>query len=161
ERQEYAIDNYLISSEQICQRIVRNALRYITAQEANMLHIAIREMLINAVEHGNLNIGYEEKTQAMADNRYFEFLKQRQKDPACREKRVTIEYMINSSRMACKITDEGNGFDHERIIQDDGDRANADFLSHGRGISMTKEIFDEIRYNKKGNQVLLVKNFRK
>jgi anti-sigma regulatory factor (Ser/Thr protein kinase) len=32
-----------------------------------------------------------------------------------------------------------------------------DNLAHGRGIAMVRNIFDEVRYNFRGNQVLLVK----
>ena len=35
--------------------------------------------------------------------------------------------------------------------------ANERLLGHGRGISLAKNIFDEVRYNEKGNVVLLVK----
>ena len=35
--------------------------------------------------------------------------------------------------------------------------ANRHMLAHGRGISMAKNIFDSVRYNRKGNQVRLIK----
>jgi hypothetical protein len=32
-------------------------------------------------------------------------------------------------------------------------------LAHGRGLSMAKNTSDEIQFNKKGNQALLIKKF--
>jgi len=162
ERQIYSINNYLISSEQMTQRIVRNATKYLPSHETDMLRVAIREILINAIEHGNLNITYDEKTAAMAENRYLEFIKERQNKPAYRDKKVTVEYMINEEKLVCKITDEGQGFDYTAMLSDEGTQeANSEMLPHGRGITMTRQIFDEITYNRKGNQVLLVKRFKK
>jgi len=37
--------------------------------------------LINAVEHGNLQIGYELKTQLVAEGRWREEIERRQDDP--------------------------------------------------------------------------------
>jgi anti-sigma regulatory factor (Ser/Thr protein kinase) len=39
------------------------------------------------------------------------------------------------------------------------DAINDSMLSHGRGIAMARSVFDEIRYNTTGNQVLLIKRF--
>ena len=36
----------------------------------------------------------------------------------------------------------------------------AELASHGRGIKMTESAFDLVRYNTRGNQVVLVKYFR-
>ena len=57
-----------------------------------------------------------------------------------------------------KISDEGNGFDYKKIMAQIKNEVNQKMLSHGRGISMASSIFDEIQYNDKGNQVMLVKN---
>ena len=34
-------------------------------------------------------------------------------------------------------------------------------LGHGRGLIMTRDFFDKIEYNEKGNSVYLVKYFKK
>jgi len=71
---------------------------------------------------------------------------------------VHIEYAIDPEKIAYKITDEGPGFDYHAVLNTDPDAVNENMLSHGRGITMAREVFDSIEYNKKGNQVLLVKN---
>ncbi len=66
--------------------------------------------------------------------------------------------MITSGRAVYKVTDQGKGFNYKRFLagisSDSPDLA----LTHGRGIAMVKSIFDEVRYNTRGNQVLLVKH---
>ena len=47
------------------------------------------------------------------------------------------------------------------MLRDNADNANIHFLDHGRGIFMTKNTFDKIKYNNPGNKVLLIKFFKK
>ena len=55
----------------------------------------------------------------------------------------------------------GPGFDYKRIMDRVRNEVNQHELSHGRGIIMTQAVFDKVEYNKKGNQVLLIKEFNK
>lgn len=160
ERQKLKIGNYLTTAEEISHRITRNLNKYIDSKEANLLRIALREMIINAIEHGNLGITFEEKSKSMIEDNYFAFVAERQKNPEYSGRQVEIEYSINSKRAVYKITDEGEGFDYIKILNDNPENSNLSMLAHGRGISMAKNVFDEIKFNRKGNQVLLVKRFK-
>jgi anti-sigma regulatory factor (Ser/Thr protein kinase) len=124
------------------------------------MRIALREILINAIEHGNLGITFEEKTRAIIEDTYFKLIEQRRADPRYGSRKVKIEFIIDGDKAAYKITDQGDGFDvekhHQRVAQ-----ANEELLAHGRGILMTKNAFDKVTYNGKGNQVVLVKKFAK
>ena len=122
--------------------------------------MALREIIINAIEHGNLNISYEEKTRAIITDKYFEILAERQNDPKYKNRRVKILYKVDPEKVYFLITDMGEGFDYQKILMDSSKKANEESLQHGRGISMTKRIFDEIRFNPKGNRVILLKKFR-
>ncbi len=159
ERQNFAIGNYLITAEEISHRLVRNVVKYMDAQQVNMLRIGLREMIINAIEHGNLNITFDEKSiETMSDN-YMEFIAARQKDPKYQGLKVGIEFSLNPERVAYKITDMGRGFDHVRMMDAIKNRVNSEMLAHGRGITMALNVFDQVTYNRRGNQVLLVKRF--
>jgi two-component system, sensor histidine kinase LadS len=159
EKQCLTIENYFILAEDIAQRITRNLAKYIDLKKVYILHSGLREIIINAIEHGNLNISFEQKTRLMDNDNYFKFLSERQKDPEYRNRHVKIEYSIDSQKAVYQVTDEGNGFDHEKIIKEGLINANEEMLAHGRGISMAKNYFDELTYNGKGNQVVLVKYF--
>ncbi|MCE9500326.1 MAG: ATP-binding protein [Leptospira sp.] len=120
----------------------------------------MRKAKVCSRKFGNLGITFEEKTLAQEEGNYIEFLQERQKSAACRDKKVVIDYSLNSERVAFRITDEGNGFDHRRMMTKTPAEINALNLGHGRGIFMAKSIFDRIQYNSKGNQVVLLKYFK-
>lgn len=157
ERQHYSIKNYLIVSDEISRRMVRNLAGRLSPQQITMLRMGLREIIINSIEHGNLNITFDEKSRETMSENYLEFVARRQNDPRYRDRRVGIEYSINAERAIFKITDDGDGFDHGKMISEAAKIAGDGMLAHGRGIIMALSIFDEVRYNRKGNQVLLVK----
>ncbi len=159
ERQSYTIGNHLRTADDISHRLVRNVVKYFNPKEINLLRIGVREMIINAIEHGNLNISFDEKSNETMSGNYMEFLAARQQEPEHREKKVHIEFSLTPERVMYKITDMGEGFDHAVTIKKIQDKANSEMLAHGRGITMTMNLFDEVMYNKKGNQVLLIKKF--
>ncbi|MBP7585369.1 MAG: ATP-binding protein [Spirochaetes bacterium] len=160
ENQKYVIGNFITIAEEMSYRMTRNLSAFIDSRDAGLLRIALFEILINAIEHGNLAISFDEKTEAVQKGNYIEFLSKRQNDPNFAGKGVKIEYSVNAERVVYIVTDEGSGFDHYKAVEDDSSNANAQFLAHGRGITMTKNIFDRVKYNERGNQVMLIKYFR-
>jgi len=159
ETQVLEMGNYLSVAEEISNRLVRNVERYYDSRRITILRIALREMILNAIEHGNLDISYHIKTEALDSDRYFEFIAQRQNDPRFRDKKVVIEYALTPEKLVYIIRDDGNGFDHRNMITRAVSDANEKFLSHGRGIAMTMNAFDEVVYNDRGNEVTLIKYF--
>ncbi len=133
EKQHLAIGNYLITAEDISHRITRNLNKYMGTK---LLRIALREMIINTIEHENLGISFEEKIQAMIDDNYFEFIAERQQNPKLCNKRVKIEYSIDHEKAIYKIAEEGDGFNHKKYLDNDSNDANKEMLAHGRGVSM-------------------------
>ena len=110
------------------------------------------ELLINAIEHGNLGLGYERKT-ALIDNGTW---------------RAEIERMLESDKYANRyatatvahkedgvyviIEDQGEGFQWQRYMTIDPARAGD---NHGRGIAQANTMsFDKLKYNEKGNQAV-------
>lgn len=160
ERQEFVIGNFINIGELIGQRIVKNLSKYADPAAALGVEICVREMIINAIEHGNLNVTYEEKTRAQTRADYFSFLNERQKDPRYRDRKVRLVYSLNRRRVIYRISDEGPGFDHRRMLARGAEEANAAGLAHGRGLTMTLNMFDIVRYNERGNEVTLVKFFQ-
>jgi PAS domain S-box-containing protein len=154
----YEIDNSLINAEDLAFRLTGALQHYIDSGEVSALRISLREMIINAIEHGNLGISFDEKTEAQARDGYYELVELRKNDPRYGNRRVKIEYLIDDRKVSYKITDEGSGFDTSKYDAGSAENANSLMLEHGRGIAMTRNAFDVVLYNEKGNQVLLVKN---
>lgn len=160
ENRKYVFNNYITLAEQVSQRITSNLVKYMDPQEVFNVRICVREIIINSIEHGNLDIDYETKTRLKSTSSgYFRFIQERQNNPDYKDKKVTVWYSLKPNRVSFLIKDEGKGFDHKKLIADNTETANLNFLSHGRGIFMTKNTFDVIRYNKIGNKVLLTKYF--
>ena len=159
ERQRYEIPNYLTLVEDITYNIVRNLRKYMNTSEVSLLRMGLREIIFNAIEHGNLEITYEEKTESLITDTYRKLIEKRREKAESAGKKVIVEYQIDDSRAVFKIIDSGKGFDHKKALSRNMADQNNDNIPHGRGILMAKEIFNEIKYNETGNQVLLVKTF--
>ena len=123
----------------------------------NTIRICFREILINAIEHGNLGITFDEKTRAIENGDYMDFLISRQKDARFARRGVLVDYLINGKVLMFRVTDEGDGFDHSSFITRAENDEYMAMLEHGRGIIMTRNVFDSVVFNEKGNQVILTK----
>ncbi len=159
ERQVHVIGNFLNIADLVTERIVKNVEKFCDPTAKLSIHICVREMIINAIEHGNLAVQYAEKTQATDRETYMQLLLGRQKDPRYRDRKVTVSYSLNRRRVWYRIRDEGAGFDHRKLFARDDDAPNSAGLAHGRGVTMARNIFDSVRYNDAGNQVTLIKRF--
>ncbi len=158
ERLTLEIGNSLLAVEDVSRRLSAPLAKRLDGGRARLVRMALREMMINAIEHGNLNISFAEKTEALMNNSYFDLIGERQKDASCRRKKVMIEYSLDLHKFMCRISDEGPGFDHARAFKRSIERANAEPIPNGRGILLARDIFDDVIYNGNGNQVVLVLN---
>jgi two-component system, sensor histidine kinase LadS len=156
EKQTYTFGNYLVNAEYVSQRACRNLLQYIPETEVNKIRIALREVIFNAIEHGNLNISFEEKTKALLADSYQKLISERQNDPRYKIRNATVEYSIDSDEAEFTVTDEGLGFDHSVVesLKDDVVRP------HGRGIPIALSVFDSVDFSGKGNRIILKKSLK-
>jgi len=110
------------------------------------------ELLINAVEHGNLSISYAEKSTLMNEGRWAEEVETRLQHPDFTDRRVNVTLEKTANANCVTITDQGNGFDWQTYVEFSPERV---FDLHGRGIAMSKVIsFDGLEYLGKGNSVV-------
>lgn len=115
------------------------------------VNLGILELLVNAVEHGNLGIDYAEKTRLMLDANWTNEIERRLALPENVEKRVHISFKRDDERARLRIRDEGHGFDWHRYLAISADRA---LDPNGRGIAMSRMIsFDKLEYLGIGNEV--------
>jgi len=113
--------------------------------------IGIMELLVNAVEHGNLGITYEEKKALKLCDGWEQEVERRSRLPEHRGKRVRVELERMPGLIELKITDQGNGFDWHKYLELDHARA---FDPNGRGIAMARMLsFATIQYHGRGNEV--------
>jgi sigma-B regulation protein RsbU (phosphoserine phosphatase) len=114
--------------------------------------IGLTELLVNAVEHGNLGITYDEKTGLNASGRWQEEVDRRLALPENASKRVEVLFERDGEEIRFTIRDQGRGFDWRRYVEADPLRA---FDTHGRGILIaTRLTFDQLEYRGSGNEVV-------
>lgn len=114
----------------------------------------ISELLINAVEHGNLKICYADKTRLVAEGKWHSEVRKRLKLPRYKDKKVLVSFKREGQNNRILIEDEGTGFEWQNFLELDPKRV---FDSHGRGIAMAKILsLDEINYQECGNKVEII-----
>ena len=119
--------------------------------EPQRVVVGMAELLINAVEHGNLGITYLEKGELKEKGTWQTEVEKRLQMPDYAERSVTVEMEKTDTCIYFQITDEGEGFDFNSYLEMDPDRA---FDNHGRGIAMSRMLsFDTLEYIGNGNQV--------
>lgn len=115
--------------------------------------LTLSELLVNAVEHGNLGISYAEKSQLRRDDRWNEEVALRLAMPANADKRVRVALSHDDSGLMIRIADQGAGFDWQRYLEFDPARA---FDPNGRGIALARMSgAATIEYEGCGNTVVL------
>lgn len=113
--------------------------------------VGLQELLINAVEHGNLGITYADKTRLMMESSWLDEIKKRQSSAVHRHKTVEVRLQRTPEKVVIAIEDQGQGFDWQRYLDFDPERA---FDPHGRGIALANKVsFSSLRYLGKGNIV--------
>lgn len=116
----------------------------------------ISELLINALEHGNLGIGYDEKSGLMRSGSWQIEIERRLESPENRGRYVELEFKVGANQVQIRIRDQGPGFDWTPYLDLDPGRA---FDPHGRGIAMARlSSFDDLEYLDPGNEVVATVN---
>ena len=111
----------------------------------------ISELMVNAIEHGNLDISYDEKSELIREKRWQEEIERRLNHPKWIDRKATVVFEKKEGACYLQITDQGQGFSWKEFMEVDPARA---MHNHGRGIAMANMlIFDRLIYNDKGNQV--------
>lgn len=93
------------------------------------LRLALDEALINAITHGNRN---------------------------SEDKHVRVSVLYDSDQVSVTIGDEGEGFNYLNLT----DPTQKPFLyeTHGRGVFLIRQFTNEMRFNKKGNEITFTLN---
>ena len=132
------------------------ATRKLAEKDALRLRLAVQEALLNAVEHGNLELESRWKEEAMPDgtDKFTHVRRQRMADPQFADRIVSIVSMFDGESIEIVITDQGEGFMHaDRPMNRIGDNVSC----FGRGLTLICNAVDEVKYGAGGSQVTLIK----
>jgi two-component system cell cycle response regulator len=110
------------------------------------------ELLINAVEHGILGVGYDKKTELVTNNIWRAEIERMQRLPQNAGKTASATLAHKNDGVYIVIEDPGPGFKWQNFIKIDPARAGD---NHGRGIAQANTTsFDKLTYNDQGNKAI-------
>lgn len=156
---KYLLENKLEDITPLIENLSADVKKYIPNNEMDLFAAALYEVIMNAIEHGNLNILYETKKNWLKKNIYHKKLKELLKTEKAKNTHVEITLQIDDNNIIIVVKDQGLGFkpkQEAKKINNDGFARES-----GRGIMMIKSYFDEVKFNKKGNVITLTKIIKK
>jgi len=123
------IPSDLAAARQIEEQILRDSEHFGYAPECTFaIRLSLEEAIVNAHKHGN------------------------RCDP---NKTITVSYGVTPERIVVWVRDEGEGFD-PNLIPDPTIPDRLD-LPDGRGLMLMRSYLDQVLFNERGNEVLLIK----
>lgn len=154
------------SAENILGMMTRGRFEFRDLEQARMLanHLArlcphpecavqgLQELLINAVEHGNLAISYAEKNQLLMKGEWQREIQRRLQLPEYAERQVEVSFEKSHELICITIQDQGAGFNWQDYLDFSPERA---FDLNGRGIALAYKLsIDQLQYLGNGNTVM-------
>ncbi|MBI3993199.1 MAG: ATP-binding protein [Candidatus Lambdaproteobacteria bacterium] len=156
----YLIPNDLELASTIAFRLVRvfESMGVCNEDTRQNTALGLMELIINAIEHGNLEMAGDTKIQLKSSSEadYLDEIARRKHALPFQDRVVKIVATVSDSKAVVRIEDEGPGFDVSRI-PDPTDPANL-FKPSGRGILLAQMFMDELRFSDGGNVVTAVKH---
>lgn len=152
------IDNRIEATTRTAQYLLAQTKVDFSEKERLDLILGLDELLSNAIEHGNLGITQHEKEEALYKPDGLRLMhEQRLGDPELARRVVTIEYHGARGKF-CEwiIRDEGRGFNWQSVPSPLAPETV--YKPCGRGIFLSRMIFDHVEYRDHGNVVCVRKH---
>ena len=150
------IDNFPEQLSGVVNLVLRTMGGCLSDKQLLGVRVALQELLINAIEHGNLNISAEEKMNALMNDTYDQLLQARRGRPELAKRRVQLilSHHITEGKIEIRITDEGEGFDWEALVGREAHQL-PKTGGAGRGIFLVRTLVQDVSYHGIGNEVVL------
>jgi anti-sigma regulatory factor (Ser/Thr protein kinase) len=117
------------------------------------IRLGLSEIILNALEHGNLGMGSEAKEKLPSASDWHREIERRQALPENQQKEVIVECWKTPDYSFFEIRDSGQGFNWRRYTNPEYDAKHAS----GKGIMVAQQLcFDALLYNEKGNQATCI-----
>ncbi len=118
--------------------------------ELTRVGVAIDEAILNAIYHGNLELSARdlpEVRKRLREGERVESISSRSEIEPFSERRVHVRILLSHEAVEVTIRDDGNGF-----------KQNIDEHESGqRGLTLIRNLVDEVCFNDVGNEIRLVK----
>jgi CheY-like chemotaxis protein len=115
--------------------------------------VALREALMNAMQHGNLEITAD--TREKDEKAFQAMVEERSNQEPYRSRSVHVTTVLTRRQAQYTVRDEGRGFDPEALT-DATHPANLEKVS-GRGLLLIRTFMDHVSFNEDGTAITMVK----
>jgi phosphatidylserine/phosphatidylglycerophosphate/cardiolipin synthase-like enzyme len=123
--------------------------------ESQRLHVSatLIELMLNAIEHGSLEICYRDKRDALAADRYEALVAARRRDPRFSGRKVTASawYDKRARLLRYSVSDEGKGFRWRTLLHRPEDCCRTED-GNGRGLFLAQAFFPSLSYDEAGTE---------
>lgn len=151
----FVLDNDTALIPPLIGHLQANLTRMRLCDENGLIRVAValREALVNAIEHGNLEVpsGLREQDEKV----YHAQVDERRQQEPYQDRRVHVIAKESRAEAVYIIRDEGPGFDPSKL-PDPTDPTNLEKVS-GRGLLLIRTFMDEVEHNATGNEITMVK----
>ena len=126
--------------------------------ELTRLGGALEHALVNAIFHGNLQLGsavIPSDPAIINEGATSDLIERRKSESPYKDRKVHVDISASKQEIRIVVRDEGNGFSADKIPDDSSGYA-LDSDS-GRGLVLIKSFADELSFNEQGNEITIVK----
>jgi CheY-like chemotaxis protein/anti-sigma regulatory factor (Ser/Thr protein kinase) len=151
----FELGNDVALVESLVVYLQDSAIQMQLCDEADVTRIgvALEEAMVNALFHGNLQIGSELRGED--DQAYYALIAQRRNEAPFRDRKIRVGAKLTRGEGVFVIRDEGSGFDPSKLP--DPDDPSALERASGRGLLLMRAFMDDVSYDPTGSTVTLVK----
>ena len=122
-----------------------------TAPDPGRIVLGLSELMLNAIEHGNLDIGYDRKTALIENGSLENEIERLLNSAEFSNRHAEVRVRRSDGELSFRIRDQGAGFNWQGYLEMSPERA---FDTHGRGIAMARMLsFERVEYAAQGNEV--------
>jgi len=119
--------------------------------EPEKVVMGLTELMLNAVEHGNLGVTYDEKSVLNSTGKWEEERERRLTLDKYSGRRASVEFQLKNDEIEITVKDQGAGFDWKEYMNFEPRRV---MDNHGRGIAIANKLcFSSVEYRGNGNEV--------
>jgi CheY-like chemotaxis protein/anti-sigma regulatory factor (Ser/Thr protein kinase) len=119
---------------------------------------ALEEALLNALYHGNLEIGEQELAKARGDlggERLASLVEERRQRKPYRDRTILCIVQISAAQVRFVVRDQGAGFNVNALMGRDLAASFED--GQRRGLTLIQSLMDEVSFNATGNELTMCK----
>jgi DNA-binding response OmpR family regulator len=134
------------------------AAKRLSETDALKIRVAVQEALLNAFEHGNLELDSRWKDEPCGETDRFSTVRQKRlADPKFADRKVAITSWFDGESIQIVVKDEGRGFSPDKKKESAG----SELSCYGRGLTLMRNAVDQVVFNSSGTEVTLTKRIKK